>query len=450
MADIYVRSTDGVNTDDGSTWALAKLDLAGAAAIDAAGDTIYVSDNHAESTGTSVTLNLAGTAASPTKVLCVDDSAEPPTALATTATVTTTGGSSLTINGFVYFYGITFYVGSGFNNAGFQQAGGAGDVQTYENCNFRMPVTGSSTSNTLRIGQETTGQLVSHVTWRNCNVRFGGHSNQGIRVSGGDLEWMGGAYISGASASHNVFASGNAGNGRSSNAIVSGVDFSAMPTANNLVSCDSQNRAKVIIRNCKLPASWSGALFSGTRTPGSRVEMHNCDNADTNYRLWIEDYLGTIKHESTIVRSGGASDGTTPLSWIMTSLANAEYPTLHLYSPEIAIWNDTTGSSKTVTIEVITDNVTLNDDECWLEVMYLGTSGYPLGSWVTDCKADIMATAAAQASSSETWTTTGLATPVKQKLSVSFTPQEKGYLIARVVLAKPSTTLYVDPKLTVS
>jgi len=178
--------------------------------------------------------------------------------------------------------------------------------------------------------------------------------------------------------------------------------------------------------------------------------MHNCDNADTNYRLWIEDYLGTIKHESTIVRSGGASDGTTPLSWIMTSLANAEYPTLHLYSPEIAIWNDTTGSSKTVTIEVITDNVTLNDDECWLEVMHLGTSGYPLGSWVTDCKADIMATAAAQASSSETWTTTGLTTPVKQKLSVSFTPQEKGYIIARVVLAKASTTVYIDPKLTVS
>ena len=446
----YVRSTDGNNADDGSTWALAELDLAGAATVDTAGDTIYVSDNHAESTAAGITLAFAGTQASPTKILCVDDSAEPPTALATTGTVTTTGASSIGITGHLYCYGLTFSAGNGFNNASFSMGTGAGDIQTYEKCKFRMPATGSSASNTLRIGSESTSQNTSHITWKNCSVKFGGHSAEGIKLSGGDLEWMGGSYESGASTTHSVFTTGNVAGGRSGIAKVSGVDFSAMPTANNLVSVGGELRYDVIFRNCKLPASWSGSLTTGTKTPGTRVEMHNCDNADTNYRLWVEDYWGSIKHETTIVRTGGASDGTTTLSWKMVSIADTEYPYSQLNSPDIAIWNDTTGSSKTVTVEVITDNVTLNDDECWLEVMYLGTSGYPLGTWITDCKTDVMATAAAQTSSSETWTTTGLTTPVKQKLAVTFTPQEKGYIIARVALAKASTTVYVDPKLTVS
>ena len=450
MSDIYVRSTDGDNVDDGSTWALAKSTLAGAAAIDAAGDTIYVSDNHAESTATAVTLSFAGTTSAPTKVLCVDDAAEPPTALATTGTITTTLGSSITINGNAYFYGLTFYAGSGFNNAGFNLANTAGNTQTYENCNFRMPATGTSVANSLKVGTETTDQSPSKVTWKNCGVRFGGHSAQGIKVTGGILEWNGGSYISGASTAHNLFSGGNTSSGRPSVAFVSGVDLSAMPAANTLVNVGNEALHRIIFRNCKLPASWSGTLTTGTKQPGTRVEMHNCDNADTNYRLWVEDYYGSIKHETTIVRSGGASDGTTPLSWIMVSGGAAVYPLGQLVSPEMAVWNDTTGSAKTVTVEIVTDNVTLNNDECWLEIMHLGTSGYPLGAWVTDCKADILATTAAQASSSETWTTTGLTTPVKQKLSASFTPQEKGYVIARVVLAKASTTVYVDPKLTVS
>lgn len=183
--------------------------------------------------------------------------------------------------------------------------------------------------------------------------------------------------------------------------------------------------------------------------------MHNCDSGDTNYRLWVEDYAGSIKSETTIIRTGGASDGTTGLSWKMATSANAEYPVVHLESPEIVVWSDTTGS-KTVTVEIVHDSQgagsgsKFQDDEIWLEVMYLGTSGYPLGTWIRDCKADIMATAANQTDSSETWTTTGLASPVKQALSVSFTTAEKGFIHARVVMTKASKTCYVCPKLTVA
>lgn len=178
--------------------------------------------------------------------------------------------------------------------------------------------------------------------------------------------------------------------------------------------------------------------------------MHNCDATDTNYRLWEETYAGSTKQETTVVRTGGASDGTTPLSWRLASNTLAEYPTLVHESPEIVRWNETIGSAITATIEILTDNVTLTDAECWLEVQYLGTSGFPLSLFISDAKADILATAANQTTSTEAWTTTGIGTPVKQKLSVTFTPQEKGFIHAVVKLAKPSTTVYVDPELTVT
>lgn len=75
MANFYVRSTDGSDADNGTTWALAKATLAGALNVATAGDTIFVSDNHAETQASAMTLSSQGTAASPVRILCADDSA---------------------------------------------------------------------------------------------------------------------------------------------------------------------------------------------------------------------------------------------------------------------------------------------------------------------------------------------------------------------------------------
>jgi hypothetical protein len=442
VANIYVRSTDGSDADNGSTWALANATLAGAIADAAAGDTIYVSDVHAESNGSAVVLTFPGTAASPNKVLCVDDAAQPPTALATTGVLDIPGTVNLTINGCAYVYGMTFSCGTGSSSGNvFGIAAADGSVQTYENCQFRFNTTGPNAE--PRIGPTSTN-AEARVHFENVTVYLGGTA-QVIRLASSNFSWHGGGIDNTSAALADLFQI--AGNG-SCVFEISGLDLSSLPTTVNLFNV-SIGMPNGTIRRCKLPASWTGTLVDAMH-PGGRIEMHDCDSGDTNYRLWIEDFFGSIRDETTVVRTGGASDGTTALAWKMVSGANAGYPHQGLVSPEIAVWNDTTGAAKTVAVEVVTDNVTLTDGECWLEVLYLGTSGVPLGSWIYDAKADILASAANQTSSSETWTTTGLTTPVKQKLSVTFTPQEKGYFLARVVLAKPSTTVYVCPKLTVS
>lgn len=439
MADRYVRSTDGSDADGGSTWALAKATLTGVAAIDTAGDSLYVSDNHAESTAGAVTLAFAGTLASPTRLLCVDDSAEPPTALATTATVTSTGSNNMTISGSVYVYGIAFICAQVLT----LNSGSASTRQTYDNCKFSLTASGSSGNFWTASGDNATFST----ELRNCTLNFNHASN--YTVLAGDTQIIGGSFAGTGSTPTNVFRfRSDRTHGR---AVIDGLDFSALASTVNLFTggTTSITACRAVLRNCKLPASWSGSLLSAAPgAPGQRYEMWNCDSTDTNYRIWIEDYAGSIKQSSAVYKD--AFSGGTEHSYVFSSTANAEYPLILLYGPDFFADNATTGSSVTATVEIVTDNVTLKDDECWLEVMYMGASGVPLGTWVSDCKADVMATAANQATSTESWTTTGLGTPVKQKLSVTFTPQEAGYVIGRVVLAKASTTVYVDPQLTLS
>ena len=442
MSNIFARSTDGSDADNGTTWALAKATLAGAAAIDAAGDTIFVSQNHAESTAGNISVALAGTLASPTKIICGNDSAEPPTAVAATGTVTTTGASTVTFSGISYLVsGLVFQIGTGANNSSMNLTATSNARAHFKECDFYLNGTSSGTLNINSIAGEG-----SVVILEDCRFKFA-LSSHGLRFSdSGKLIVKGGSIISGGTTITALFVAPGSANYHEID--VSGLDLTNLNAATHIFTAG--NMLHAVIRNSKLPASWTGTLVTGTIAGGSRYEMYNCDDGDTNYLVQIIDFAGTLLSETTIVRTGGASDGATSLSWKMASSADAEYPQQVFASPEIVVWNETTGSAITATVEVVTDNVTLNNDECWLEVQYLGTSGFPLGTFADDCKADLLATAAAQTSSSETWTTTGLTTPVKQKLSVTFTPQEKGPISVRVMLAKASKTLYVCPKVTIS
>ena len=437
MADIYVRSTDGSDADNGSTWALAKATLAGAAAIDAAGDNIYRSQSHAESGG-AVTAVFAGTMANPVKIIAGNDSAEPPIAVSAASLISS---SSITLSGSYYLYGLTLQAATSI----LPNAQSASNSVTLDHCS--LITTGTTAGGFFSIG--SANNFTQKAVLLDCTYKFSGSSNIGCATAG-VVEIKGGSFVSGTSTpSAGVFAGANDRTG--SRLLIDGLDMTNLASTVNIFRT-FVSPGLFQIRNSKLPASWSGSLCNATPlATGQRFEMHNCDSGDTNYRLWVQEYSGSIKTETTLVRTGGASDGTTGYSLVMATTANANASVAPLVSPEVSIWNDTTGGSKTVTVEILHDSATnLTDGEIWLEVQYLGTSGAPLGSFISDAKADILATAADQSASSETWTTTGMSNPNTQKLSVTFTPQEKGYIQAKVYLAKASKTVYVDPKLTVA
>jgi len=452
MPEIYVRSTDGDDLDTGATWALAKATMLDAAASGAAGDTIYLSQLHSESQAAGMTITLAGTNSAPVKVLAVNDGAEPPTTLGSTALIETTGANSLFVHGAAYFYGVTFSAGSGFVNSNLvlnSYTLRPNCVQFYERCQFLVMSSGLGAG--IKVNGAAAANAIDNATvWKDCDIKTGTPNGAPLTVFG-RLTWNGGSVLAGSAASSGGLISSANSAGEGSFGIFAGLDLSNMGVSQPLFH-STVSTARFVISNSKLPAAWSGTLVGGTINVADRFEMHNCDSADTNYRLWVEDYAGSIKSETTIVRTGGASDGTTPFAWRMISSANAVYPLTTLDTPGLpARWNDTVGTPITITVEILHDSLTaLKDDEVWLDVQFLGTSGVPLSLFESDAKANILATAAAQTTSTATWTTTGLTNPNKQQLSVTVTPQEAGFIQAKVHLAKAGYTVFVDPKLTVS
>ena len=446
MANKYVRSTDGANGDDGSTWALARANLKDMAAASAAGDTIYLSQAHAEINPAATTITFPGTVTNPCTALAANDAAEPPTAGAT-ASISTTGASNLLVLGSAYVNGITFnggVSGASFVVLGINTAGASNSIQTHENCNVFLNDTHSSSE--IRLGSD--GGMVSETNMFNCQFKLV-QANQLFRLRG-KVRIVGGSFASGSvTPTAGLFSLHGAG----APTIFSIEDFDFSNLASTLklfVTPGTNLPAFGKLRNCKLPASWTGSLVGGTfTTPNTRIEMWNCDAGDTNYKLWVEATAGSVRDEETIVMTGGASDGVTTYSQKMVSNANASPVGYRLESTELSFWCDSVGSSKTAKVEIIHDSATpLTNAEVYLELDYLGNAASTLGIPKTNRRVDIFASAADQATSSATWTTTGMTNPNKQKLEVTFTPQKVGWVQARVVLVKPSKTIYVNSALT--
>lgn len=440
MATIYLRSTDGSDSDDGSTWALAKATLAAALTAAGAGGIVYMSQAHAESQASAMTLASPGTAASPVQVLCVNDSTG---VLATTGSVSTSLANAISHTGTSYYYGVNFdcAVGTNSSTSIAVVSGSSGSTQIFDTCTFKLSSTGSSSR--ISMGGPSADMLLVFI---NTTVTFS-HASQGF-LPCGKFRWVNTpSAIVGANIPTVLFGGANVNRGTIID--MSGVDLLALGSGTSIFTASAAAPStRYRMENCKLGSS-VGLTTGAVAAHGSfELTVTNCDSADTNYRYYKESYSGAITHESTIVKTGGASDGTTSISRKLVSTANSKFYT-PLESDPIVVWNETL-SSMTATVEIVTDNVTLTDAECWLEIEYLGTSASTRSSIASDRAASIIATPANQTTSSVTWTTTGLTTPVKQALAVTFTPAEKGPIKARVMLAKASTTVYIDPLITIS
>ena len=438
MADVHVIST-GSNTSPYDTWAKAATTIATGAAVLAAGDRLLIDSAHSE-TPTTSSITFPGTVASPNHIISVTHSgASGLDAKSAGATITVSASGGLGWTGSVYIYGLTF-IQTAVTTTLMNFGNASGANQVLDTCTFR--VSGGASASSVGFGYESAGN--SHMQVYNCSFKFS-HTGNRITVNGTVLG-KGGQLESGGTSPTGLF---NFANGtRSTRMIWSGFNLVNATAGINLIQTYGAN-AEAELRNWKLPASWSGT-FSASPSTGAVARMINCDSGDTNYKFTEQSSRGTMSQETVIVRTGGATDGTTTIAWKMVSTANCSY-VCPMISTELLYRQETVGSGVTATIEIIHDSLTaLTDKEVWIELEYLGTSGFPLASVIDDA-ADVEATAAAQTSSSETWTTTGITNVNKQKLvTASFTPQEKGWFIARVMLAKPSYTIYVDPKLTVA
>ena len=429
-------------------WAapFARLQSAVAANWGKASDVIFVGDDHAETQSTTVTVAFPGAEGTPNFVYCVDHTtAVPPGSgnLLATATATVSGATAAFIlSGSAYVYGLTF-VCAGTGAGGNIKIGNSSQNSwmKFEACSLQL--SGTSGTNFIQFTPNA-ASVRNVVELVNTTFSFGavGQTINPARQAGFCWRNTASAVIGAAVPTNLISPIDYPGE-----IVLEGVDLSALGSGKTLIAAASCY-AHVAMIDCKLGASVTVAATPGGPGGGS-VDLTRCDSGTVTSRHERHHYCGTQKIETTIIRSGGASDGTTGISWNVTTTANSKWVSPFECFP-ISIWNDTTGSSVTATIEIVNDGVTLKNDDIWIDVEYLGDSGSPLASVATSTKANNLAAGTNITTSTASWTTTGLTTPIKQKIAVSFTPQLKGYYRAYVKMAKATKTVYVDPLVTQS
>lgn len=436
----YVRS-GAAGSNNGTSWANAYTTMTAAIAGGAAGDTYYVSEDHAESTAGSVALAFNGTSAVPDLVICVNHAGSvPPVSadLRTTGQITVTGAAVITTTGYAKIYGIIFNnaTGSGSNNL---NIGGAAAVPVglkLINCQLNVKCTGTGAR--IVIGTNTSGGSgTGYIELFNTTCSFS-NASQGLTVNG-TVYWRNTpSLIQGATIPTTLISVSSA---VSSIVLFEGCDLSALASGHIIVGAVA-SALKVIFVNCKLGAS---VTIAATPTiDASIIDLINCDSAATTNRQERYTYAGTLSTETTVVRSGGANDSVQSMSWKIITTANTNN-TFPFETFPIDTWNSKVGQTVNVNLEILNDGVTLQNSDIYLDVYGLTDTTDPLASLISSGPADPLAAGANISSSSASWVTTGLTSPIAQKITVSFTPQTQGYIRAYVRIPKVSKTIWVDP-----
>lgn len=399
----------------------------------AAGDTIYVAHNHAETQASNMSLTATGTSAAPLYVYCVNAAGSvPPVAadLATTGTISTSAGSFMVVEGFFYCYGLTFSSADSL-----YLTNGTSGLAIYENCLLKL----NNATGSARITEGLSAY--NNVVLINTPCQFGA-TGQGITING-SFTWRNTpSAIAGTVPTTLFLNSSNVGGV----VRLDGVDLSAAGSGKTIFGATTHFLGQFSMVNCKLGASVSITAALTGRNSG-KTDLVVSDSGATGYRQEHHQYEGDLTTETSITRSGGATDGVQAISWkvVTTSVALPLFP---FQCFPIAAWNTAIGSPVTATIE-IESTAALQDGDIWMLVEYLGTSGFPVASVVSSGLATPLSTPANLSASSEAWNG-GLGGAVKQKMSVSFTPQLAGLVRATVYVGKASQTVYIDPKLTLS
>lgn len=436
----YVRGTAG-GTNNGSSWANAWTSLSNVTGL-VASDKVFVTEE-ALTGGLGTTPVFGSFKINRIRCICVNHSGSvPPVSadLRTTGGMTGSSGVNTQAKGCFYMYGLNWRAGAAAGTGHLQLCNNNNDYQTYDTCTLELLHT--SGSDQIQVGLNTStkgGKLEFFDT--NCKFAAAGQS---IAVGDCDLWWRGGAAQG--TAPTTLFTDLGSTSTAQCDVLVEAVDLSLV--TGTLVG-DFAVPITFRFKNCKLGAGVA-AQASQTQDTGATTYIQNSDSGSTNYRNEKHHRRGDQTTETTVVMTGGASDGTTPFSDKIVTTANCDFTCPFEVIP-YEIWCDVTGSAKTITVELLTDNVTLKDNEAFAVLDTLQTSGFPTGTLARSAP-DLLAAGSNIGAGTGTgnWTTTGLGTPVSQKIAFTFTPQKKGLVTVYLFIGKASTTVYVNPPTTLT
>jgi len=437
VANYYIYS-GATGTGNGSSWANAYTRLAAAHDNAAAGDTLFIAHDHVETTsGSNLNISSRGSDTAITKVICVNRGGSVPPVSAdrrATAQVSTIVDASLTLLGNVHYDGVIFSCGTGTGAPTLGLVSSDfGKWMRLDNCSLRLGSTGAMIS----IGSGGGSQIEMN----NTTMSFSNVGQFAVVIA--VVRWRNTANAVIGTAVPNVLFFASVG--LFSDLEIIGVDLSAVTGAGKVLfgSGGTQSVAKARVIDCKLSTSTSN-IAATPASPASEINCIRSGGAGVNYDLFSYNSGGSLQENTAVVRTGGASDGTTLISWLISTVGlNPAHP---YECPPILIWNENVGVEVTLEIEGIKDGTGMpTNTEIWVEAEYLSDPNSPKGSIVSDGAPSVL-TGGNSSQTAGTGTWSGSGTRTQFKLGVTFTPRLKGFVTAWVKIGKPNSSFYIDPK----
>lgn len=234
-----------------------------------------------------------------------------------------------------------------------------------------------------------------------------------------------------------------------------GFDLSHLST-NILGSAGFDDGANSIqLFGCKLHASVTISNNSFGGGGSNSILAVACDDNSPTVRYEYYDTMGDITADTAIHR-GTSQEGTNDFSLKMATNANPDEGLHGLaiadFGPAVLTrWLDST-SSKTFTVYLMIDSATtLNDDDVWVEFFLPATTAADQYDNVTSRNEYQTAVTELTTDSggAAAWTGEG-GSPKFYKVETTHTSAVEGLVMAKVHLAKPSTTIFVDPDLEIT
>jgi hypothetical protein len=436
----YVDSTTGSDSDDGSTWALAKATFGAAVTLATSdGDFIYVAHNHSESLSADTTYTFAANV----RVLCVNSGTG---ALATTGTIDAQPTSYIISLGGaknVYVYGLIFKV-SGTSNSKYTAVSTSdGSHFELEQCTFNFPCTGVVYA---AFGVNT---INTYAMLKSCTFIF--NSSGQFILSRGLTDFVDCSFCeTGALPTTKLISMGFG-----ASAFFTGCTMSKITST--LVGNNVDGPAITVFSNCKFGSGVTikYAAVTVLNKGNQNVYAFNCDAGDNHYTMYHGDAFGeTIVSTSVYLNDGATYDGSNNhrCSWKITTTANCNY-----FYPYVSPWLDRYHSNNiaiTPYLEILRSgsSTAYQNDEVWSEWSYQGSDNStkavidgtdrmtPLGTPADQTTSSKPLTDWAGRDSSNNWA--GRLSPLSP-----ITPLEIGYIRARICVGEPSVTVYADPKI---
>jgi len=422
---------DADATWNSATIAYLTLELA-LAAVDAGG-IVYVASEHSQTQATALTISSAnGTVASPVTIISVDkdnsDTYLPMVDDVAPGKIETTGNNSITMSGLDIYIGLKFISGDDI-----LQATVAGTMLWCYNCFF-------SIADYLLIGSSGYDSVTY---WEDCDyeqVTAGGISgNNSYRFI-----WKRGTFSFNGGSISNYLITPNSS--RPSSILFEDVDIQDLDGDDALVNIGMDALTNIMFKRCKVPAAMGGLITGAITGPGVSAKFHSVSSSNIIYQLQENYFEGQI-NEDTATYYQATYDGTNEYSIKMVSSANAKEWTRPLRFKLAEIW---CAANPTLTVELNTDNVVLQNDEFWIEIEYPDSTTGALGGLdQTSRSATITTTPANLTTSAVAWTE-AFGTEKPQKIEETISGGQAGVHTVWACLGKPSTTVYVCPKITVS